>query len=106
MEECGDLFARLGADAGEQDHQGVVVVGRGAGEVLPIHPEILRGIAIVGALLGFAGYIEGNAMGVDQPQSALDAIRWSASLIPAGLAIVAGILMHRVRPSISAAPKA
>ncbi len=63
------------------------------------------GIAIVGALLGFAGYIAGNAQGIDQPQSALDAIRWSASVIPAGLAIVAAFAIHQVRPSIAAGPK-
>lgn len=62
------------------------------------------GIAIVGFLLGAAGYIEGNATGVDQPQSALDVIRWSVSVIPAGLTIVAALIMHFVRPSTDFTP--
>jgi Na+/melibiose symporter-like transporter len=57
------------------------------------------GIAIVGVLLGSAGYIEGNAEGIDQPQSALDVIRLSVSFIPATLAVLAAAAMHRVRPS-------
>jgi GPH family glycoside/pentoside/hexuronide:cation symporter len=63
------------------------------------------GIAIVGVLLGSAGYIEGNAAGIDQPQSALDVIRLSVSFIPAGLAILAAIAMHRVRPSTAVTPR-
>lgn len=63
------------------------------------------GIAIVGFALGAAGYIAGNAAGVDQPQSALDVIRWSVSVIPAGLAVLAAIFMHQVRPSTEATPR-
>ena len=64
------------------------------------------GIAIVGVLLGAAGYIEGNAAGINQPQSALDVIRWSVSIIPAGLAVLAAVAMHRVRPSTAMTPRA
>jgi Na+/melibiose symporter-like transporter len=53
-------------------------------------------------LLGMAGYIEGNALGIDQPKSALDVIRWSVSIIPAGLAVLAAVFMHRVRPAVAA----
>jgi GPH family glycoside/pentoside/hexuronide:cation symporter len=60
------------------------------------------GIAIVGVLLGMAGYIEGNALGIDQPKSVLDVIRWSVSIIPAGLAVLAAVFMHRVRPAVAA----
>lgn len=63
------------------------------------------GIAIVGFLLGNAGYIEGNAEGINQPQAALDVIRYSISVIPAGLAIAAAIAMHRVRPSTAITPR-
>ena len=63
------------------------------------------GIAIVGVLLGTAGYIEGNAAGIDQPQSALDVIRLSVSWIPAGLAALAAVAMHRVRPSTAITPR-
>lgn len=63
------------------------------------------GIAIVGFALGAAGYIEGNAEGINQPQSALDVIRWSVSIIPAGLAVLAAILMHQVRPSTEITPR-
>jgi GPH family glycoside/pentoside/hexuronide:cation symporter len=63
------------------------------------------GIAIVGFALGAAGYIEGNAEGLNQPQSALDVIRWSVSVIPAGLAVMAAVFMHRVRPSTEATPR-
>ena len=63
------------------------------------------GIAIVGFLLGNAGYIEGNAEGINQPQAALNVIRYSISVIPAGLAIAAAIAMHRVRPSTAITPR-
>ena len=63
------------------------------------------GIAIVGVALGSAGYIAGNAEGISQPQSALDVIRWSVSIIPAGLAVIAAALMHQVRPSVEMTPR-
>lgn len=63
------------------------------------------GIAIVGVALGSAGYIAGNAEGISQPQSALDVIRWSVSIIPAGLAVIAAVLMHQVRPSVEMTPR-
>jgi GPH family glycoside/pentoside/hexuronide:cation symporter len=63
------------------------------------------GIAIVGVALGSAGYIAGNAEGINQPQSALDVIRYSVSVIPAGLAVIAAFLMHQVRPSTEMTPR-
>ncbi len=63
------------------------------------------GIAIVGFLLGSAGYIQGTAAGGEQPQAALDVIRWSISVIPASLAIVAACCMYRVRPSTAITPR-
>lgn len=63
------------------------------------------GIAVVGLALGSAGYIEGNTEGVNQPQSALDVIRWSVSVIPAGLAVLAAVALHKVRPSTIPTPR-
>lgn len=62
------------------------------------------GIAIVGLLLSGAGYIGGMADGITQPQAALDVIRWSVSIIPAGLAVLAAVIMHFVRPSTDFTP--
>jgi GPH family glycoside/pentoside/hexuronide:cation symporter len=63
------------------------------------------GIAMVGFLLGTAGYIEGGVDGVEQPQAALDMIRLSVSFVPAALAVFAAIMLARVRPSMAGATR-
>lgn len=51
------------------------------------------GIAIVGALLSAAGYIQSRGVGIEQPESALTAIRLIVALLPAGVSLLAFLLM-------------
>ncbi|WP_394728790.1 MFS transporter [Altererythrobacter sp. GH1-8] len=56
------------------------------------------GIVLVGTLLQAFGYIEGGGMDIVQPDSAIYAIRLSASVAPASFAILAAIMMTQVKP--------
>ena len=55
------------------------------------------GIAIVGAFLAAFGYVSGAPFGAPQPTSAIDAIRWSVSVLPAVFAMCAAFAIARVR---------
>lgn len=56
------------------------------------------GIVLVGSLLQAFGYVQGGGVDVVQPEAALWAIRFSVSIAPASFAIIAAIMMTRVRP--------
>lgn len=56
------------------------------------------GIVLVGWLLQAFGYIEGGGFDIVQPDSALYAIRLSASVAPASFAVLAAIMMTQVKP--------
>ena len=51
------------------------------------------GIAVVGAILSAAGYIQSRGAGVVQPESALAAIRLVIALLPAGVSLCAFLLL-------------
>ena len=55
------------------------------------------GIAIVGGILGAAGYVQSRGIDVAQPESALTAIRLVVALLPAGVTLLAILLLFGYR---------
>ena len=51
------------------------------------------GIALVGAILSAAGYVQSRGIDVVQPESALTAIRLVIALLPAGVSLAALLLL-------------
>ncbi|WP_404479976.1 MFS transporter [Novosphingobium sp. BL-52-GroH] len=56
------------------------------------------GIAVVGAVLGSAGYVQSMGSGVTQPQSAIDAIYWVMCFLPALISLlgIVALLFYRL----------